>query len=164
MENTDRSNEENDEIEEVTIEFGNYDDDGNEIGNVETSFGEVAAPTGGDSVNSSENMALEENVPEHSVEDRLDNLEQMLALMQRQKELRRKEDLEEALRRAEIEERRAAEDRARIEMLMSRTKVLEVKVGTQDTAIQEFEHIILFLQTQSAHTDIALRDMNDRIG
>ena len=115
-------------------------------------------------MNSSENITLEENVPEPSVEDRLDNLEQMLALMQRQKELRRKEDLEEALRRAEIEERRAAEDRARIEMLMSRTKVLEVKVGTQDTAIQEFEHIILFLQTQSAHTDIALRDMNDRIG
>ena len=49
-------------------------------------------------------------------------------------------------------------------MLMSRTKVLEVKVGTQDTAIQECEHKILFLQTQSAHTDIALRDMNDRIG
>jgi len=42
--------------------------------------------------------------------------------------------------------------------------VLEVKVGTQDTAIQECEHKILFLQTQSAHTDIALRDMNDRIG
>ena len=160
---TDRSNEENDEIEEVTIEFGNFDD-GNEIGNVETSFGEVAAPTGGDSVTSSENMAIEENVPEHSVEDRLDNLEQMLALMHRQKELRRKEDLEEAQRRAEIEERRAAEDRALIEMLMSRTKVLEVKVGTQDTAIQECEHKILFLQTQSAHTDIALRDMNDRIG
>eukprot|EP01037_Dinobryon_pediforme_P019729 gene19729-20198_t len=163
MEISDRSNEENDEIEEVTIEFGNFDD-GNELGNVETSFGEVAAPTGGDSVNSSENMALEENVPEHSVEDRLDNLEQLMALMQRQKELRRKEDLEEALRRAEIEERRAAEDRALIEMLMSRTKVLEVKVGTQDTAIQECEHKILFLQTQSAHTDIALRDMNDRIG
>ena len=58
---------------------------------------------------SSENMATEENVPEHSVEDRLYNLEQLMALMQRQKELRRKEDLEEALRRAEIEERRAAE-------------------------------------------------------
>ena len=143
MEISDRSNEENDEIEEVTIEFGNFDD-GNEIGNVETSFGEVAAPTGGDSVNSSENMALEENVPEHSVEDRLDNLEQMLALMQRQKELRRKEDLEEALRRAEIEERRAAEDRALIEMLMSRTKVLEVKVGTQDTAIPvSYTHLTL---------------------
>ena len=163
MEISDRSNEENDEIEEVTIEFGNFDD-GNEIGNVETSFGEVAAPTGGDSVNTSENIALEENVPEHSVEDRLDNLEQLMALMQRQKELRRKEDLEEALRRAQIEERRAAEDRALIEVLMSRTKVLEVKVGTQDTAIQECEHKILFLQTQSAHTDIALRDMNDRIG
>jgi len=81
----------------VTIEFGNFDN-GNEIGNVETSFGEVAAPTGGDSMNSSENMALEENVPEHSVEDRLDNLEQLMALMQRQKELRRKEDLEEALK------------------------------------------------------------------
>ena len=54
-----------------------------------------------------------------------------MALMQRQKELRRKEDLEEALRRAQIEERRAAEDRALIWMLMSRTKVLEVKVGTQ---------------------------------
>ena len=40
----------------------------------------------------------------------------------------------------------------------------EVKVGTQDTAIQECEHKILFLQTQSPHTDIALRDMNDRIG
>ena len=62
MENTDRSNEENDEIEEVTIEFGNFDD-GNEIGNVEASFGEVAAPTGGDSENSSENMPPEENVP-----------------------------------------------------------------------------------------------------
>ena len=47
MEISDRSNEENDEIEEVTIEFGNFDN-GNEIGNVETSFGEVAAPTGGD--------------------------------------------------------------------------------------------------------------------
>ena len=43
---TDRSNEENDEIEEVTIEFGNFDD-GNEIGNNETSFGEVAAPAFG---------------------------------------------------------------------------------------------------------------------
>ena len=32
----------------MTIEFGNFDD-GNEIGNVETSFGEVAAPTGGPS-------------------------------------------------------------------------------------------------------------------
>ena len=73
MENTDRSNEENDEIEEVTIEFGNFDD-GNEIGNVETSFGEVAAPTGGDSVNSSENIALEEKVPEHSVEERLETM------------------------------------------------------------------------------------------
>jgi len=51
MELTDRSNEENDEIEEVTIEFGNFDD-GNEIGNVETPFGEVAAPIGEDSVNS----------------------------------------------------------------------------------------------------------------
>ena len=69
---TDRSNEENDEIEEVTIEFGNFDD-GNEIGNVGTSFGEVAAPTGGDSVNLSENMALEDNAPKHSVEDQLDN-------------------------------------------------------------------------------------------
>ena len=58
-------------------------------------------------MNLSENMALEENVPEHSVESRLDNLEQLMALMQRQKELRRKEDLEEALRRAQIEERRA---------------------------------------------------------
>jgi len=63
-------------------------------------------------VNSSENIALEGNVPEHSVEDRLDNLQQMLALMWRRKELRRKEDLKEALRRAEIEERRAAEDLA----------------------------------------------------
>ena len=115
-------------------------------------------------MNSSENIALEGNVPEHSVGDRLDNLQQMLALMQRQKELRRKEDLKEALRRAEIEEHRAAEDLALIELLMSRMKVLEVKVGTQDTAIQECEHKILFLQTQSAHTDIALRDMNDRIG
>jgi len=86
MEIADRSNEENDEIQEVTIEFGNFDD-GNEIGNIETSIGEVAAPTAGDSVNLSENVALEENVPEHSVEDRLDNLELMLALMQRQKEL-----------------------------------------------------------------------------
>ena len=47
---------------------------------------------------------------------------------------------------------------------MSCTKVLEVKVGTQDTAIQECKHKILFLQTQSAHTDIALRDINNRIG
>ena len=102
----------------MTIEFGNFDD-GNEIDNNETTFGEVAAPAGGDSVNSSENIALEEKVPEHSVEERLDNLEQLMALMQRQKELRRKEDLEEALRRAQIEERRAAEDRALIEVLMS---------------------------------------------
>ena len=58
MEISDRSNEENDEIEEVAIEFGNVDD-GNEIGSFETSFGEAAAPTGGDSVNSSENMAVE---------------------------------------------------------------------------------------------------------
>ena len=56
------------------------------------------------------------------MEDRLDNLEQLMALMQRQKELRRKEDLEEALRRAEIEERRAAEVLALIEMLTSRWK------------------------------------------
>jgi len=138
MEISDRSNEENDEIEEVTIEFGNFDI-GNEIGKVETSFGEIAAPIGEDTVNLSENIALKENVLEHSVEDRLDNLEQILALMQRQKELRRKEDLEEALRRAVIEERRAAEDRTLIEMSMSRTKVLEVKVGThKNKSIAQF--------------------------
>jgi len=64
MEITDRSNEVNDEIEDVTIQFGNVDNR-NELGNVETSFGEVAAPTGEDSVNSSDNIALEENVSEH---------------------------------------------------------------------------------------------------
>ena len=46
---------------------------------------------------------------------------------------------------------------------MSRTKVLEVKVGTQDTAIQECEHKILFLQTQSAHTDIALGEIAQNV-
>jgi len=74
-----------------------------------------------------------QNVSEHS-EDRLENLEQLLELKQRHEEQRRKENLEASLRRAEIEERYAAEDRVLIKMLTSRKKAQEVKMGIQDTA------------------------------
>jgi len=45
-------------------------------------------------------------------------------------------------------------------MLMSAKR----KIGAQDFDIQDSERKILFLQTQSAHTNIALKGMGNCIG
>ena len=88
---------------------------------------DLAAALGVESSSSDEEKISEEK-NESSVEQRLDELEQLITMMHIQREQRRREDQEVAARRMEISERRAAEDRILLERLTNKTKILEVKV------------------------------------
>ena len=69
------------------------------------------------------------NVLEDSVELGVTDLDQLLMLINVQKERRLKEDREESLRKATIEERRTMEDRKIMEMITYRKNAVVSTVG-----------------------------------
>ena len=152
---------ENLENEEVTIVFGDLSEKNGNLNNGLVAE-DLAAALGVES-SSSDGEKISEEKNESSVEQRLDELEQLITMMQIQREQRRREDQEEAARRMEISERRAAEDRILLERLTNKTKILEVKVGSQGAAISECEEKILFLETQNTHNTITIRDIENRV-
>ena len=86
-------------------------------GNIQACFGEIATLEDHPIAVLMENSDLGKNVLEDSVEQGVNDLDQLLMLMNVQKEWRLKEDREESLRKAIIKERRAMEDRKIMDML-----------------------------------------------
>ena len=98
-------------------------------GNIQACFGEIATLEDHPIAVLMENSDLGKNVLEDSVEQGVTDLDQLLMLMNVQKERRLKEDREESLRKATIEERRTMEDRKIMEMITYRKNAVVSTVG-----------------------------------
>ena len=98
-------------------------------GNIQACFGEIAALEDHPKGILVQNSDPGKNVLEDSVEQGVTDLDPLLMLMTVQKERRLKEDQEESLRKATIEERRAMEDRKIMEMLTYRKNAVVSTVG-----------------------------------
>ena len=98
-------------------------------GNIQACFGEIAALEDHPKGILVQNSEPGNNVLEDSVEQGVTDLDQLLMLMNVQKERRLKEDREESLRKATIEERRTMEDRKIMEMITYRKNAVVSTVG-----------------------------------